>query len=222
MAYDGKKFLSNRKKMVKDEYSLPPRKSLICRWTGTIFLLCAAALGIGTLLSGIFPGPKSHCGESGCTWSLRPSMLLEEEVMRAVQASPTAERRFDAYAARPLVRAGIAGVTALDDGPFALILLCVGLALRRLGGKEGQPLAAALPWLRRAALMAVIWAIGRPVSDSLMVMLLSPGTPEGGQWAITIDLLDIGSALMLGIAAFATVWAIEAGLKAQRDLDRFV
>ncbi len=142
--------------------------------------------------------------------------------MKTVQASPAAERRFEAYAMRPLVRAGIAGVTALDDGLFAAILLCVGLALRRLGDRRGEPLSRALPWLRRASLAAMIWAIGRPVSDSLMETLLSPGTPEGGQWAITVDLLDIGAALMLAIAAYATVWAIEAGLKAQRDLERFV
>jgi hypothetical protein len=195
---------------------------LICRSAGAIFLFGAVALALAIVMLGVFPGPRTHCGDSGCTWSVRPSILLEEDVMKTVQASPAAERRFDAYAMRPLVRAGIAGVTALDDGPFAAILLFVGLALRRLGDRRGEPLARALPWLRRASLAAMIWAIGRPVSDSLMKTLLSPGTPEGGQWAITVDLLDIGAALMQAIAAYAAVWAIEAGLKAQRDLERFV
>lgn len=102
------------------------------------------------------------------------------------------------------------------------MLFSIGLALRRLGGKRCEPLAEALPWLRRASLAAMIWAIGRPLSDSLMVSLLSPGTPEGRQWAITVDMLDIGTALMLTVAAYATVWALEAGLEAQRDLERFV
>ncbi|MEG3091452.1 hypothetical protein U1703_08220 [Sphingomonas sp. PB1R3] len=123
---------------------------------------------------------------------------------------------------RPSVRTGMIGVTALDEGPFALMLFSIGLALRRLGGKRREPLAEALPWLRRASLAAMIWAIGRPLSDSLTVSLLSPGTPEGRQWAITVDMLDIGTALMLTVAAYATVWALEAGLEAQRDLERFV
>lgn len=207
---------------MKDGYSLPPSKSWICRWAGAIFLFSAAAFALGTVLLGVFPGPKAHCGESGCHWSVRPSTLLDDDVMKSVQASPAAERRFDAYAMRPLVRAGIAGVTALDDGLFALILLCAGMALRQLGGRHGEPLARALPWLRRASFAAIVWAIGRPLSDSLMTTLLSPGTLDGGQWTITLDLADIGGALMLALAAFATVWALEAGLRAQRDLDRFV
>jgi len=195
---------------------------LICRWAGAIFLFSASVLGISIMLSGVFPGPKVHCGDSGCTWSLRPSLLLDEDTMKTVQASPTTEQIFDAHVAHPWVRTGIIGVTALDKGPFALMLFSIGLALRRLGGKRREPLAEALPWLRRASLAAMIWAIGRPLSDSLMVSLLSPATPEGRQWAITVDLLDIGTALMLAVAAYATVWALEAGLKAQRDLERFV
>jgi hypothetical protein len=120
-----------------------------------------------------------------------------------------------------VVRLGVAGVTLLDLGPFALMLMGVGLALRRLSG-AGDPLARALPWLRLASLAAIVWALARPLSDSLREMLLAPGTPSGPHWQITADLGEVGIALLLAIAAHAAIWALEAGIRAQRDLEDFV
>lgn len=179
-------------------------------------------MALGIVLSGLIAGGRMECGETGCEWSMRPSLLLDDDDRAKLQATPAAEQTFTAYAGRPVVRAGIIGVSLIETGPFALMLLGVGLALRRLGGGSRDALARALTWLRIASQAALAWAIARPLSDSLMDSLLSAGTPDGARWQISIDLLDIGTALMLGTAAFATVWALEAGLRAQRDLDDFV
>lgn len=205
-----------------DRHFLPSGKARICRLAGAVFLLCAVAMGIGVALTGILAGAPPHCFDRDCRVSLQPADLLKGDVATQVHASPAARQTYAAYAHRPLVRLGIIGVTLISAGPFALMLAGVGLALRRLGGAGRDALARALTWLRWASLAALAWAVARPLSESLMDSLLSGGTPGGAEWKITIDSASVGTALMLGIAAFATVWALEAGLKAQRDLAGFV
>ncbi len=208
--------------MMSNDYSLPLRKARICRLAGAVFLLCAICTALGIATIAIWPGPSMQCGAAGCVWTSRPSIMLDDDEMAKVQASPVAERIFDAHVARPIVRLGIAGITAIESVPFAILLLGVGVGLRRLGGRADDPLARALPWLRRASQAALVWAVARPLSESLMESLLSIGTPSGAHWYINVDLLDIGTAVMLGSAAYATVWALEAGLRAQRDLAEIV
>lgn len=222
MMYAGMIFSSNRDFMVPDSYSLPPRKARLCRLAGAMFLAWAALTGLGALSSGLYPGPRVQCGEDGCAASSRPSLLLDDDDRELIQASPAIERAFDAHARRPLVRAGVAGIMLIDLGPFAALLLAVGLALRRLGRGGDDALPRALFWLRRASQAAMLWAVTRPLADSLMESLLSGGGPEGAQWRISFDPGDIGVALSLGVAAYAAVWALEAGLRAQRDLADFV
>lgn len=205
-----------------DTYSLPARKSRICRIAGAAFLFLAACSLLGALSAGLAPGPNLLCGEAGCRWTLQPARLLGDDQRAAVTASPAAERRFDAYAAQPLVRVGLAGVMLIRNGPFAVLLLCVGLALRRLGAHAGDPLADALPWLRLASLAAIASAFAGPIGQSLLGSLLSRGTPMGAHWIVVADFNEVGTALLLAVAAYATAWALEAGVGAQRDLDSFV
>ncbi|WP_240500094.1 hypothetical protein [Sphingomonas montana] len=182
----------------------------------------AAIVALGIPSGGIWPGARSHCEDGGCVWTMKPALLLEEDDRASVMASGDAERAFDAHVARPIVRLGLVGVDLVESGPFAMLLLGVGLALRRLGGRGEGTFARALPWLRRASIAAILWAIARPVSDSLMAMLLAPGTPSGARWQVSVDLVEVGTALMLAIAAYATVWALEAGVRTQQDLAEIV
>lgn len=148
--------------------------------------------------------------------------MLDDEEREKVVASPHAGRVLAAHVARPTVRLQIFAAKLIDSGPFAVLLFSAGVALLRLGGRDASPLDSALPWLRRGSLAAIAWAVGQPVSNSLMAAVLSPGTPSGGHWYVMFDLVDIGTALMLAVAAYATVWALEGGLKAQRELADFV
>lgn len=208
---------------MQDSYWLPPRKAALCRWLGALYLIAALVMVPVIAFAGLTPGASPYCGGGdGCVWKAQPMLLLGAENRALVVASPEAQRRFDAYVARPDVRLRLAGVEAVSKLPFALLLLCVGLALRRLGGRGAGALAQVLRWLRRASIAAIVWALADPVHESLLESLLSAGTPTGPRWQVTINLAGMAAPLLLALAAYAAVWALEAGLKAQRDLDAFV
>jgi hypothetical protein len=67
-----------------------------------------------------------------------------------------------------------------------------------------------------------VWAVAHPVYDSLLESLLSAGTPDGARWQLTIYLNSLSTAFLLAFAAYAAIWALEGGLRVQRDLDEFV
>lgn len=203
-------------------YSLPVRQGRVCRIAGSIFLFLAACTLIGVASVAIAPGAVFNCKDGPCRWRVEPVRLLDDDERAAVTASSGAVARFDAHATRPLVRAGLGGIGLLRSGPFAVLLLGVSLALRRLGARRGDPLADALPWLRIGSLAAIASAVTAPIGESLTESLLSHGTPEGARWVISLDFNAIGTQLLLAVAAYATVWALEAGLKAQRDLAEIV
>lgn len=209
--------------MVPDSYSLPLRKARVCRVAGIIFLLVATLWGVATVAQSIIPGWSISCsGGQGCRQGADLIGLLPNSEQASVSGSPAAGARFATYVARPSVRVGLAGLALLDEGFLVFLFVSVGLTLRQLGGHDQHALAQALPWLKRGAFAAVLWAGAQPLTDSLRAMLLFPGTPSGASWYIALDLTVAGPALLLAIAAYATVWALEAGIRAERDLADFV
>lgn len=207
---------------MSDGYSLTPRKARICRLGGGFFLFAAALTAITIPLGAAWPELTALCRTGYCEISEGPLESLPLSVQRQVRASPAATAAFDAYTARPLVRLGMLAAIAASSAPFALLLFGVGLALRRLGGSGQDALGAALPWLRRASIFAIVWAVAGPLAPSLIGMLYYPGTPAGAHWYFVLNLQGWGTGLLLALAAYAAVWALEAGLSAQRELDDFV
>lgn len=208
--------------MMSNGYSLPPRKGRICRIAGAIFITLAAlnVVGGASWLAG--PAPHVYCDDTGCRWKPEPLTLLDEEDRAIVAASPANQKRFADYVAMPSTRTGLAA-TGLLALPFTLMILGIGVALLRLGGRSGDPLGTALPWLRRASIAAILWAVLRPLHESLIATILAPGLPgDEYYFYFTADWGKAGNALLLAIAGYATVWALEAGVRAQRDLDEFV
>ncbi len=208
--------------MMKSTYWLPPRKAVVCRIAGNLFVLSAAVMLLVIAFAGLTPGASPYCGTRGCLWNPKPTALLERDVRMAVEETPATKRVFDAYISRPIVRLGLAAADAVDSVPFGILLLCIGVALRRLGAQDGDALAQALPWLRRASLAAIVWTVVSPLYESTVETLLSPGTPSGPTVQISIYLADIAGGLLLAIAAYAAIWALEAGLRTQRDLEDFI
>lgn len=198
------------------------RKAHRCRIAGLLFLLIAALVAATIPLAGLWPAPRSHCGDQGCTWSSDPVTLFDEQDAEKLRAAPADSQRLKVYVQRPLIRLGLAGIEAIDVGPLVVLLVAVGIALRRLGGPPRDAFAQALPWLRRATIAAILWAIAQPLSDSLRQMLLYRGTSWGPHWLIALDFNAMAMPLLLSLAAYAAVWALESGLQAQRDLDDFV
>lgn len=209
--------------MMQDSYWLPPRKARLCRVIGAIFLVAAVIVALAIANAGISPGASPSCGGGQpCAWKEVPAELLDQEVRIAVLATPARRQAFEAHVARTDVRLGLAAIEAINLGPFAVLLVCVGLALRRLGATGADTLPRALRWLRLSAVAAIVWALTSPLYDSLLGTLLSPGTPDGAQIVLYIYLNKIGGGLLLAFAAYAAIWAVEAGLEARRDLDNFV
>lgn len=208
--------------MVQDRYWLPPRKAFLCRMPGNLFLFSAAAMLVVIAFAGLTPGAYPYCGEGGCSWNTLPARLLDSQVREAVEATPAAMRAFETHASRPTVRLALAAADAIDSLPFGVLLLSVGLALRRLGAQGADALAQALPWLRRASLAAIAWTALDPVHEGAVEAILSAGTPKGASISLSFYLGDIASGLLLAMAAYAAIWAMEAGLRSQRDLDGFV
>ncbi|KQM18078.1 hypothetical protein ASE73_08460 [Sphingomonas sp. Leaf24] len=208
---------------MSDVMLLPLRQAKLCRVFGVVFLLAAMVMPFVIVTAGLTPGANPYCGGGkGCVWKAQPSLLLDEETRLQVAATATTQRRFESYAARPDIRIGLALVDAVDSVPFGMMMFSVGLALRRLGGPVQDALLQALRWLRRASAAAILWSLAQPVYETLLTILLSPGTPAWPMVAPSIYLASIATGLLLALAAYATIWALEATLRAQRDLAEFV
>lgn len=208
---------------MSEGYLLPVSKARFCRIGGAAFLIVAILWGMAAAVQAAVPGWSLACSdEHGCLQATDPATLLSEQERTDLLNTPDTEKQFAAYVAQPAVRAGLAALTSAEEGFMVFMFVSVGVTLRRLGERGTQVLAQALPWFKRGAMAALLWAIAQPVTDSLRMMLLYPGTSKGPSWSVGIDFTIAGPALLLAIAVYATAWALEAGVRAQRDLADFV
>lgn len=205
-----------------DSYSLSPRRARIVRVAAALFMVVGLGSLIGPVAVGVRPGFSFRCNAAGCGDRTSLIDLAPEDQRRALAASAPARARFAAHVARPLVRAGLAAVDLGEKLPFALLMICVGLALRRLAERRGADLARALPWLRRAAGLALLMVVAPPVGASLTAMILYSGTPAGPMWYFAVEFRSLALDGLLALAVFAVVWAIDSGSRAERDMAGFV
>lgn len=188
-----------------------------------LFLCIAALMGALTIVAAAAPGPYWNCGsEEGCRAGADAANLLPDETLTKLNGNPPARRRFDAWVTTPGIRIGLAAVVLLESGPMPVLLFAVGMALRRLGQKRRNALADALPWLRRASRAAIVLAIARVVAPILQSLLLANGFDEPEVLTSPIMVETTLLLLMLAFAAYATIWALEAGIRAERELADFV
>lgn len=202
---------------------MPPKKARTSRRVGGLFLFIAAVLGVLTIVAAAAPGPYWNCdGEQGCHGGADAANLLPDETLTELNSNPTARHRFDAWVAKPGIRVGLAAVVLLQSGPMPVLLLAVGMALRRLGQKRRNALADALPWLRRASRAAIILAVARVLAPIFQSLLLVNGFDHPEVLTPPIMVETTLLLLMLAFAAYATIWALEAGIRAERELADFV
>ncbi len=199
-------------------YFLPAAKARTCRISAWVFTAFAAIVALASISVAVFPGPTFDCVKHGCAPQSDATRLVEEDQRPALVASPQARAAFDAYVDRPSVRAWLFVGAVIKGLPFAALLLALARTLRRLAAPD--PLAAALPWLRRASQVAIVAAIADPIGHSIVQTTLSIGTPGGFQ--IPIDLTSALFNLCLALVFRITAWALEEGVKAQRDLAEIV
>lgn len=210
---------------MSDGYSLSQRQAGLCRAVAILFSIAAlvrAAAILGPLVFAAPPRLEVTCPAGHCVTAQRPDLLLPAAERDAVTASPAAAARLTAYVARPPVRAGLAAIDLAQGAPFVALMLCVALAVRRLGARGADDLARALPWLWRASIAALADVFVSPLSDSLRAMLLFPATPSGPSWYLAVDFGRFLTGVLLALAALIVSWALAAGSRARRDLADFV
>ena len=203
-----------------DSYFLPERKARICRRFGALFLAAAAYWAVGTVTGMVAPGLRVVCDvPAPCRANADPVVLLTEDEQAEVARDPALRRHADAQAARVGVRVGLALVGFAADAPVVVVLLAVGLALRRLGTRGDRVLMRAVAWLKLASRAAVIWTVVQILHRGFRSFLIWWGSDY---LRFPIDLNHVPLPLLLSIGAYATAWALEAGLRAERDLADFV
>lgn len=206
-------------------YVLTQRQAWVCR-VAALFFVAAALVRVMAvavpLAIGSGPAIEVRCGQGGCITADRPDRLLPESERAAVVGSPAAASTLANYVRQPSIRALLVGIDIAAAAPFVLLMLFVAKAVRRLGSREGDGLAGALPWLHHASLAALAAALAPPVTDSLRAMLLFPATPSGAIWYLAIDFGPFFMGLLLACAAFIVTWALAVGSRARADVAEFV
>lgn len=209
---------------MQDSYDLPSRKALACRWASAFFALIAIiafATPIAMIAITGDPMAKWVCNTTrDCGFVDGSQAFLDAEEWQAMSRSPAAANRFADYVARWPIKIGGAVLSILSTFPFALLMFAVAMALRAFGTARG--IASGIRWMRLAAWAAIGAALASPLIGLLWSVLLLPGTPHGPGFRIEIDSGPLMLHLLLAFASFAVVWALDAGLRAQRDLAEIV
>ena len=207
-----------------NSYDLPPRKALACRWASAFFALIAIiafATPIAIITMTGDPMAKWVCNTAGdCGFVDGSRAFLDAEELQAMLASPAAAERFADYVKQWPIEIGVAVLSVLSTLPFALLMFAVAMELRAFGTARG--IASGIRWMRLAAWAAIVAALAPPLIGLLRSILLLPGTPHGPGYRIEFDGGPLMLHLLLAFATFAIVWALDAGLRAQRDLAEIV
>lgn len=205
-------------------YSLSASQARVCRIAAGLFFAVAAVQAFALLLSWLSPDVHVvlRCAAAGCESLTRPETMLPDDLRASVAASSDAMQRFAAHVRAPVTRIGLALLALIGNAPIIVLMLSVAMAMRRLAMCDGDALAGALPWIRRASIAALFMALVPPIVDSLRVMLLMPGTPHGPGYYVALDLAPLLFNMLMAFAAFIIAWALAAGSRATRDLSEFV
>lgn len=156
-----------------------------------------------------------------CLVRTDPILLIESDSARQrAWRTPGTEERILERIARFDVKLMLFLAQAARGIPFFAMFLALAIAMRSFQRRGFN--AAAVRWIRRGALAAVVWTLAQPVAMSLRWTALSPITHGRELRHIVFD----GDALILGIliagAAWVVAWALEEALVIQRDLEEYV
>lgn len=188
-----------------------------------LFLLIAAMMGVGTIVGAAAPGIYWNCdSEQRCTGGTDATNMLPDETRLILNRDPVARGKFLAWMAKPGVHAGLAALIFLEFVPMMILLFSIGMALRRLGERKRHALTLALPWLRRASRADIALAVARLVVPVPTAILLHQGVDQDDIVLPGIELSNTLVLLLLTIAIHAVIWALEAGIRAERELADFV
>jgi hypothetical protein len=205
-------------------YSLTLRQARICRIAAGWFLAVAIIQMAALLFALAAPNTtlRWQCGAAGCTAAALSDLTLTAEQLAQAGATPDGSGEWMGRLDQPAVRLTEAVLTLIGQLPLAALLLCVAAALWRLSKRGRDDLSRALPWLSRASVFTLLYALVPPMMDVARTsMLLST---IGGRFVFfaELDLKAIVIHLLLASVAFTVTWAIASGNRAQRDIAEIV
>jgi hypothetical protein len=205
-------------------YSLTHRQARICRIAAGLFLAIAILQAAALLFALAAPNTtlRWQCGNAGCTTAAFPELGLTAEQLADAGAAPGNSADLVERLDRPAIRASLAALSAAGQLPLAALLFCIAIALWRLSARSGRDLSLALPWLMRASVCTLLYALIPPlvaiVRESLLLSAIGPQFMFMAQLDVKALLMN----LLLASAAFTVTWAIAAGNRAERDIAEIV
>jgi hypothetical protein len=222
--YYRNKLSSNRKIFMVYGYSLTPRQARICRIAAGLFLAVAVIQAAALLFALATPNTslRWNCDSAGCTAAARPDLMLTTEQLAAAGAVPGAAAGWIHRLDRPSMRLAQAALTLAAQLPLAALLFCAAAALWRLSGRSGDDLSRALPWLLRASICTLFYALVPPLAGIARTSLLLSAVGPDFVFLAEFDLKAILMNLLLASIAFTVTWAIASGNRAQRDMAEIV
>jgi len=210
---------------MSDRYSLSDSQRRACRWFSLLF--CAAAIGIGAVAALALSTPggltnKVRCVDLHCQVVRETVDLLPQAVRAKVEATPGLRAGLETNLAQARTRAVLTAIELVRCLPLAALFALVAMAMRRLGASGADGYAKAMPWLRRAALAAVVAALAVPVADTLRATVLVDAIDRGRGVYVMFNASQFVGDLLLAAAAWASIWALAAGSRARRDIAEIV
>ncbi|MEA3010994.1 MAG: hypothetical protein QOJ91_2686 [Sphingomonadales bacterium] len=207
-----------------NRYSITAGQAFVCRaaaglcWTIALVQLGALLFAIAVPSADL----RARCGAAGCTAATVPHLPITPEQVAAAGVRPATPEAILARIGRPAVRLPLAALDVAGQLPFVGFLLCVALGLWRLSGRSDGAVARALPWLFRAALFALIYALVSPLAQIARLSLLLSALEGGTVFFAELDLKAAAINLLLSFIAFTATWALASGHRARRELAEIV
>ena len=197
------------------------RFRLVCHGLAVLFL----AIGLARLVTSVLPlvdpvltTARIECDP--CTIRTDPVLLLAPGMARQEGWRTGAQERIVERVGRPDVRLMLFSAQALRAIPFFVMFLALALALRSFARSGFN--AAAVRWLRRAALGAVGWTLAQPVSMSIRWTALSPITHGRDLTHVVFDGNELVVGMLIAGAVWVAVWVLEEAVVMKRDLEEYV
>ncbi|WP_380927355.1 hypothetical protein [Sphingomonas arantia] len=148
--------------------------------------------------------------------------LLSDRLRNTAAAMTNAADLLDLHLGLPTVRLELFFAQLVIDLPVVGLLLSVALGVHALGQRKGHDLARALPWLRRAAVFALVAAPLIPLGESIRTTVLMQAFGPPVRFYLSMEFQRLVLNLLLALVALAVTWALAAGLRAEQDLAEIV
>ncbi len=209
---------------MKYSYSLTLRQARICRLAAGLFLAVGIIQAAALLFAMATPNTslRWHCGGAGCSAAALPDLMLTAEQLAAAGAAPWDAAEWIDRLDRPQIRLAQATLTLAEQLPLVALLFCVAAALWRLSARGGDDLSRAIPWLLRASVCTLLYALVPPLAAIARTSLLLSAIGPEFVFLAELDLKAILTNLLLASVAFTVTWAVASGNRAQRDIAEII